>query len=105
MPSQDVWDETLLGSTGGRTEEARSTQLIPAHTISRSLIPLAGLLLALTIVSGFEFTLTPGGAAMVKALATNLPAWSQMAMPEFAIPSPPRLDFFGFSHNLTASAV
>lgn len=101
MPSRDAWDEMLLGGNDGRLAEIKPTRLVPAQTISRSLIPLAGVLLALTAVSGFEFALTPGGNAMMKTLATNnLPEIEAPALIDF---TPKQPDFSFVKNNLSDS--
>lgn len=53
MLNQDSWDEALLGAEKKTTTLSPKT-LLPGPNISKSLVPLAGLLLALTVASGFE---------------------------------------------------
>lgn len=55
MLSKDAWDEALLGNQPNLREETPRA-LLPGPAISKSLIPLTGLLLALVVYSGVELS-------------------------------------------------
>lgn len=84
MLNRDSWDEALLGSEK-KTPIPLIQTFLPGPTISKSLVPLAGLILALVAASGFELA----GRVEVSKISFHLPVES------FSLPT----------NNLTATAL